>query len=158
MCWRLKGVPRMMTWPCCSSGGLSPASHRGPGSSQVRLCGICGAQSGTGTGVLRVLWFHLPIIPPTAPHSSSSGAGTVSQTVAAVPSGLSLTPPQSLISHSQRCYLRQIEHRQTYLGLERGSNHDPCVATCFLYASCLAYSSTLTNATSETSDDFQQTI
>jgi hypothetical protein len=36
----------------------------------------------------------LPIlIPPTAPHSPSSGAGTIGQIVADVPSGLSLTPP-----------------------------------------------------------------
>jgi hypothetical protein len=39
---------------------------------QVRSCGICGGQSGTGAGFLRVLRFSLPIrIPPTAPHSSS---------------------------------------------------------------------------------------
>jgi hypothetical protein len=38
---------------------------------QVRSCGICGGQSGTGAGLLRVLGFPLPIlIPPTAPHSS----------------------------------------------------------------------------------------
>jgi hypothetical protein len=40
--------------------------------SQVRLCGICGVQSGTGAGFLRVLRFPLPfLIPPTAPYSSS---------------------------------------------------------------------------------------
>jgi hypothetical protein len=40
---------------------------------QVRLCGICGGQSGTGAGFLRVLLFPLPILIPTAaPHSSSS--------------------------------------------------------------------------------------
>jgi hypothetical protein len=61
---------------------------------QVRSCGICGGQSGTGAGFLRVLRFPLSIIiPPTAPHSSS-GAGTIGQLVANVQSGLILTPPQ----------------------------------------------------------------
>jgi hypothetical protein len=37
---------------------------------QVRSCGICGGQSGTGAGFL--LRFPLPILnPPSAPHSSS---------------------------------------------------------------------------------------
>jgi hypothetical protein len=36
--------------------------------SQVKSCGICGGQSGTGEGFLRVLRFPLPIlIPPAAP-------------------------------------------------------------------------------------------
>jgi hypothetical protein len=37
-----------------------------------RSCGICGAQSGTGAGFLLVLRFPLPLIPSTAPRSSSS--------------------------------------------------------------------------------------
>jgi hypothetical protein len=39
---------------------------------QVRVraaCGVCGGQSGTGAGFLRVLRFPLPIIPPISPSS-----------------------------------------------------------------------------------------
>jgi hypothetical protein len=62
---------------------------------QVRSCGNCGGHNGTGAGFLRTLRFFLPIIiPPISPHSSSTGAGTKGQTVADVPSELSLTPPQ----------------------------------------------------------------
>jgi hypothetical protein len=63
---------------------------------QVRLCVICGGQSGTGGGFVRVLRFPLPIfIPPTITHSSSSATsevGTIGRLVVSVPSGLSLTP------------------------------------------------------------------
>jgi hypothetical protein len=39
--------------------------------SKVKLCGICGGQSGTGAYLLRVFRFFLPIlIPPSAPYSS----------------------------------------------------------------------------------------
>jgi hypothetical protein len=51
---------------------------------RVWSCELCGGQSGTGAGFLRVLRFPTPIfIPPIAPQSP---------VVAAVPSGLSLTP------------------------------------------------------------------
>jgi hypothetical protein len=64
---------------------------------QVRSCGICGGQSGTGAGFLRVRRFPLPfLIPPMLHihHHLSSGTGTIGQLVADVPSGLSLTALQ----------------------------------------------------------------
>jgi hypothetical protein len=62
---------------------------------RVRSCGICGEQSGTGAGFVQVLGFSLPIfIPSNAPQSPSSIIwGWYNRpVVAAVPSGLSLTP------------------------------------------------------------------
>jgi hypothetical protein len=58
-------------------------------------CGICGRHSGAGAGFLWVPRFPLPnFIPPTAPQSPSSIIwGWYNRpVVAAVPSGLSLTP------------------------------------------------------------------
>jgi hypothetical protein len=43
---------------------------------EVRSCEICGGQSGTGAGFLRVPRLRLPIlIPLTAPHKSSIISG-----------------------------------------------------------------------------------
>jgi hypothetical protein len=62
-------------------------SHRFPTTTaqvraQVKSCGVCGGQSGTEAGFLRVLRFVLPIlIQLSAPHSSS-GAGIIGQMVA----------------------------------------------------------------------------
>jgi hypothetical protein len=65
--------------------------------SQVRACGICGGQSCTGIGYLQVLRFSLPILIQSNFPYSSSGAGTIDQLTADVPSGLSLTPPYEII-------------------------------------------------------------
>jgi hypothetical protein len=85
--WRIHTelISLNLSWPCRSSDGKSPAFWV---QTQVRSCGICGGQSGTWADFLWVLY-----IPLTAPYSSSSGAATVGQTVADVPSGLSLIPP-----------------------------------------------------------------
>jgi hypothetical protein len=49
---------------------------------RVSSCRICGGQSATGAGFLRVPQFPLPIlIPPTAPHSSSIIRGWYSRPV-----------------------------------------------------------------------------
>jgi hypothetical protein len=39
---------------------------------QVKSCGICDGQSGSGAGFHRIFGFPLPIIPGIIPHSSSS--------------------------------------------------------------------------------------
>jgi hypothetical protein len=72
---------------------LPTAAARVP--ARIMSCGICGGQSVTGAGFLRVLRFPLPIlIPPTAPHSSSSITRDRYNRpiVATVPSALGLTP------------------------------------------------------------------
>jgi hypothetical protein len=62
-------VIKLNVGPCRSSAvrrWLPTAAAR------VRLraaCGVCGGQSGTGAGFLRVLRFPLPIIPPISPVS-----------------------------------------------------------------------------------------
>jgi hypothetical protein len=67
---------------------------------RVVPCEICDGQRGTRAGFLQVLRFPLPIfIPPIAPQSPSSIIwGSYTRPImAAVPSGLSLTPLGILI-------------------------------------------------------------
>jgi hypothetical protein len=67
-------------------------------------------------------WVPLPIlIPPTAPHSSSvsSGAGTVGQIGAQVPSGLSLTPSQETKKKKVQSPDKDWQHTQMPNGSKR---------------------------------------
>jgi hypothetical protein len=63
---------------------------------KVRPCGICGGSSDTGAGFLLVFGFpgQFSFHRLLHTHHLSSGADTIGQLVADVPSGLSLTPPQ----------------------------------------------------------------
>jgi hypothetical protein len=47
--------------------------------SRVWSSGICDGQSGVGAGLLRLLPFPLPFIPPNSSSSQSPGAGTIGQ-------------------------------------------------------------------------------
>jgi hypothetical protein len=63
----------------------------------LRPCGICGGQSGTGVRFLQVLRFPCQFSCHWLLHTRHnllSGAGTIGQTVADVPSELNLTRPQ----------------------------------------------------------------
>jgi hypothetical protein len=61
---------------------------------QVRSCGICGGQIGTGEGILLTLRFALPLISPIASRISS-GTGTIGLIVGNVPSRLNFTSHQA---------------------------------------------------------------
>jgi hypothetical protein len=63
---------RIVRWQVCvkemHSAVAQAVSRRLPtAAARVRSCGICGGQSGTVVGLLRVLRFPLPSIPPSAP-------------------------------------------------------------------------------------------
>jgi hypothetical protein len=79
---------------------------------RVWSCEICGGQSGAGAGLLRVLRFPLSIfIPPISPQLPSSiiWGWYDRPVVAAVPSGLSLTPPRIIVK-------KNVDHLYTRLG------------------------------------------
>jgi hypothetical protein len=60
-------------------------------------CGVCGEQSGTGPGFLRVLRLLLPmIIPPIFSSPQSPGAGTIGLLMAKVPNGPNWTPTPTI--------------------------------------------------------------
>jgi hypothetical protein len=60
-------------WGSLELAHKSPTNLNSWVRARVWSCGICGGQSGTGAGFLRVLRFPLPIFIPTiAPQSPSS--------------------------------------------------------------------------------------
>jgi hypothetical protein len=68
---------------------LPTAADRVP--ARVWSSGICGGQSGSGLGFLRVLQFPMPIfIPPNSPSAKWPGAGTIDQLATDVPREFSL--------------------------------------------------------------------
>jgi hypothetical protein len=73
--------------------------------SQVRSCGICGRQSGTGQVFSEYFGFPCQFSFHRLLHTHNllSGAGTIGQIVADVPSGLSLTPPQETKKKKKLC-------------------------------------------------------
>jgi hypothetical protein len=79
-----------------SSGRAVPQEvHAAWVRSEVRSYSICGGQSDTGAGFLRVLRFPLPSIQPTAPHSSSIIQGWYNSPMIDISNcGLGSTPPQ----------------------------------------------------------------
>jgi hypothetical protein len=87
---------------------------------QIKLFGLCGGQSGSGAGLLRVLRFPLSIlIQRTAPHSSSSSIirGWYDRPIVAdVLSGLSLTHPKKPKQEMLLCNFFSFLSLSTLLG------------------------------------------
>jgi hypothetical protein len=100
----------VVTRPCHSSGGQSSTSHfGGPGSRPITSHGICGGQSGTGAGCLRVLRLPLPIlIPPIAPHSSSTIRSWYNRPVSGRRTKWTVSPHLKKLQLSQHSYLAQL--------------------------------------------------
>jgi hypothetical protein len=132
----------------------------GPGSSTGQVMWDLWWKSGTGADFLRVLRFSLPIlIPPTAPHSSSSIIrGWYYRQISG--QRKEWTKSQRIkfergIVIFKRSVFRDI-NPYSCLKINRRAQH----ATCFILISCLLYYSTLkkkAKCCSETSVDFQRT-
>jgi hypothetical protein len=96
--------------------------------------GVCAGQSGVRADFLRVLWFYCQFAFHRLLHNHhhlSSGAGTIGQTVAAVPSGLSLTPLRIKITiqsyHSPLYTLVCSQHRKMKsIHICRDNNYTEC--------------------------------
>jgi hypothetical protein len=104
-------------------------SHRCPPAaslvqSEVMSCGICGGQNSAGAAFLQILRFPLPIlIPPIAPYSSITGAGTIMQLLGDVPNGLAWLHPTKL--KKKLTTLSSMNEITTVL-----SNYFPAIAIC----------------------------
>jgi hypothetical protein len=85
----------------------------------VRSCGICGGQSDTGEGFLRVLRFSLPLMPPTAPHSSTS-----------IIRGWYNTPSSARRTEWTQSHPKRRKRKNTVLQNEYAEN---AVFICFVY-------------------------
>jgi hypothetical protein len=88
-------------------------------------CGVCGGQSGTGAGFLRILRFHLPIILPISPSSYLPGADTIGLMVAALPSGPNWNPLPTMPIKNSTFHKKSIQWQQ-------GSKSKNLVTTCIL--------------------------
>jgi hypothetical protein len=81
---------------------------------QLRSCEICGAQSGTGAGFLRVLRVPLSsFLWLLHIHHVSCEARTIVQLVADIPSGLSLTP--TMVIQDARVYYNFRDRQGAYV-------------------------------------------
>jgi hypothetical protein len=95
---------------------------------RVWSCGICGGQSGARTGFFRVLRFPLPfVIPPVAPQSPSCiiWGWYNGPVVAAVPSGLSLTPRRIIIIKNRTEHRDWVVSTSALYSVELGSIFGP---------------------------------
>jgi hypothetical protein len=88
---------------------------------QVRSCGICGGQSGTGARFLPVLRFPLPIlIPPTAPLLSSIIRGWYNRPVSGRRTNWTQSHPRNLKKKKGSVTVLSLSAVETHLTRCRG--------------------------------------